>query len=78
MRAGSAIPAADDVERGSGRMLSGAGVDRVPSASRSIPRRNPVADKSPKKSTNKTAAAKTLKEKRVEKKDKAAGKRRSE
>jgi hypothetical protein len=37
-----------------------------------------VADKSPKKTSNKTAAAKTLKEKRVEKKDKTAAKRRSE
>ncbi len=35
-----------------------------------------MADKSPKKSTSKTAATKTLKEKRTEKKDKAAGKRR--
>jgi hypothetical protein len=37
-----------------------------------------MADKSPKKSTGKTAAAKTLKEKRVEKKDKAATKRKAE
>jgi hypothetical protein len=37
-----------------------------------------VADKSPKKSSNKTAAAKTLKEKRVEKKDKTAAKRKAE
>jgi|GEM_PF-926129 len=33
-----------------------------------------VADKSPKKSTPKTAASKSLKEKRAEKKDKAASK----
>ncbi len=50
---------------------------RVPSASRD-PRRNSVADKSPKKSSGKTAAAKTLKEKRVEKKDKTAAKRKAE
>jgi hypothetical protein len=37
-----------------------------------------MADKSPKKSSAKTAAAKTLKEKRVEKKDKTAAKRKSE
>lgn len=37
-----------------------------------------MADKSPKKSTGKTAAAKTLKEKRIEKKDKTAAKRKSE
>jgi hypothetical protein len=38
-----------------------------------------MADKSLKKTSNsKTAAAKTLKEKRVEKKDKTAAKRRSE
>jgi len=37
-----------------------------------------MADKSPKKSTGKTSAAKTLKEKRVEKKDKAAAKRKAE
>lgn len=35
-----------------------------------------MADKSPKKTTNKTAAAKSLKEKRADKKDKAATKRR--
>ena len=35
-----------------------------------------MADKSPKKNTSKTAAAKSLKEKRVEKKTKAAGKNR--
>ena len=35
-----------------------------------------MADKSPKKSTTKTAASKSLKEKRSEKKDKAASKRR--
>ena len=34
-----------------------------------------MADKSPKKSTPKTAASKSLKEKRAEKKDKAATKR---
>ena len=37
-----------------------------------------MADKSPKKSTGKSAAAKTLKEKRVQKKDKAAAKRKAE
>ena len=37
-----------------------------------------MADKSPKKSSAKTAATKTLKEKRTEKKDKTAAKRRSE
>ncbi|MCU1474798.1 MAG: hypothetical protein JWQ92_2866 [Amnibacterium sp.] len=37
-----------------------------------------MSDKSPKKSTAKTAAAKTLKEKRTEKKDKAAAKRRAD
>lgn len=37
-----------------------------------------MADKSPKKTTNKTAAAKTLKEKRLDKKDKTAAKRKSE
>ncbi len=35
-----------------------------------------MADKSPKKSTPKTAASKSLKEKRVEKKSKAASKNR--
>jgi hypothetical protein len=35
-----------------------------------------MADKSPKKSTPKTAASKSLKEKRAEKKSKAAGKDR--
>jgi len=35
-----------------------------------------MADKSPKKSTTKTAASKSLKEKRSDKKDKAASKRR--
>lgn len=37
-----------------------------------------MADKSPKKSSGKSPAAKTLKEKRVEKKDKSAAKRKSE
>lgn len=37
-----------------------------------------MADKSPKKSSSKTAAAKTLKEKRIEKKDKTAAKRKAE
>jgi hypothetical protein len=37
-----------------------------------------MADKSPKKTANKTAAAKTLKEKRLDKKDKTAAKRKSE
>lgn len=38
-----------------------------------------MADKSPKKSTTgKTAAAKSLKEKRADKKDKAASKRKSD
>lgn len=37
-----------------------------------------MADKSPKKTTTKTAAAKTLKEKRIEKKDKTAAKRKAE
>jgi len=37
-----------------------------------------MADKSPKKSGGKTAAAKTLKEKRIEKKDKSAAKRKAE
>jgi hypothetical protein len=37
-----------------------------------------MADKSPKKSAGKTSAAKTLKEKRVDKKDKAAAKRKAE
>jgi hypothetical protein len=37
-----------------------------------------MADKSPKKSAGKTAAAKTLKEKRTEKKDKAASKRKAD
>ena len=36
-----------------------------------------MADKSPKKSTSKTSAAKSLKEKRVEKKDKAAAKKKA-
>ena len=35
-----------------------------------------MADKSPKKSTGKTAASKSLKEKRADKKDKAASKRK--
>ena len=35
-----------------------------------------MAEKSPQKSTGKTAATKTLKEKRVEKQAKAAGKRK--
>jgi len=35
-----------------------------------------MADKSPKKTTSKTAASKSLKEKRAEKKTKAAGKAR--
>jgi hypothetical protein len=39
-------------------------------------RRNTVGEKSPKKSTGKSAATKTLKEKRVAKKDKEAAKRR--
>ena len=37
-----------------------------------------MADKSPKKTTAKTAATKTLKEKRLEKKDKSAAKRKGE
>lgn len=37
-----------------------------------------VADKSPRKSSGKTTASKTLKEKRVEKKDKTAAKRKAE
>jgi hypothetical protein len=37
-----------------------------------------MADKSPKKSAGKTTAAKTLKEKRADKKDKAATKRKAE
>ena len=37
-----------------------------------------MADKSPKKSVSKTAATKTLKEKREAKKDKSAAKRRAE
>lgn len=37
-----------------------------------------MADKSIKKTTSKTAPAKTLKEKRVEKKDKNAAKRKAE
>jgi hypothetical protein len=37
-----------------------------------------MADKSPKKTSGKSAAAKTLKEKRVQKKDKAAAKRKAE
>jgi hypothetical protein len=37
-----------------------------------------MADKSPKKSAGKTTAAKTLKEKREQKKDKAASKRKAE
>ena len=37
-----------------------------------------MANKSPKKSTNKTAATKTLKEKRLDKKDKTAAKRKGE
>jgi hypothetical protein len=37
-----------------------------------------MADKSPKKSSGKTAATKTLKEKRTEKQDKAAAKRKSQ
>ena len=37
-----------------------------------------MADKSIKKSTTKTAASKTLKEKRLDKKDKAANKRKGE
>jgi len=44
----------------------------------SPPRRPTVADKSIKKTTSKTAPAKTLKEKRVEKKDKNAAKRKAE
>ncbi len=36
-----------------------------------------MADKSPKKTTAKTAAAKTLKEKRIDKKEKTAAKRKS-
>lgn len=36
----------------------------------------PMADKSPKKTTTKTAASKSLKEKRADKKDKAASKRK--
>jgi hypothetical protein len=52
---------------------------RVPSPARDPFRGGTtMADKSPKKSSNKTAAAKTLKEKRTEKKDKSAAKRRSE
>lgn len=43
-----------------------------------LSRRNSVADKSPKKSTSKTAATKTLKEKRLDKKDKTAAKRKGE
>ena len=35
-----------------------------------------MADKSPKKSTGKTVASKSLKEKRADKKDKAASKRK--
>ncbi len=35
-----------------------------------------MADKSPKKATAKTAASKSLKEKRADKKDKAANKRK--
>jgi hypothetical protein len=35
-----------------------------------------MADKSPKKTANKTAASKSLKEKRADKKDKAASKRK--
>jgi len=35
-----------------------------------------MADKSPKKSSTKTAASKNLKEKRADKKDKAAAKRK--
>ena len=42
------------------------------------PEEDPMADKSPKKSVGKTEAAKTLKEKRVQKKDKAAAKRRND
>ena len=37
-----------------------------------------MADKSPKKSSGKTVASKTLKEKRTEKKDKTAAKRKAE
>jgi hypothetical protein len=37
-----------------------------------------MGEKSPKKSTAKSTAAKTLKEKRVAKKDKAAAKRRAD
>jgi hypothetical protein len=37
-----------------------------------------MADKSPKKSTGKTSAAKTLKEKREAKKDKASSKRKAD
>lgn len=37
-----------------------------------------MADKSPKKSSSKTAAAKSLKEKRVEKKDKSEAKRKAQ
>ena len=37
-----------------------------------------MADKSPKKSSGKTAAAKSLKEKRVEKKDKSEAKRKAQ
>ncbi len=37
-----------------------------------------MADKSVRKSSDKTAASKTLKEKRLDKKDKAASKRKAE
>jgi hypothetical protein len=37
---------------------------------------DPMADKSPKKSSEKTAASKSLKEMRADKKDKAASKRK--
>ena len=55
--------------RPNGRILVHTGAIRAPN-----PREITMADKSPKKSTSKTAASKSLKEKRADKKSKAASK----
>ena len=55
--------------RRNGRILVHTGAIRAPN-----PREITMADKSPKKSTSKTAASKSLKEKRADKKSKAASK----
>ena len=79
--------AADRLTRaGSGRLRHGFITERTAPLPRAYCRTSAVstdegvvmADKSPKKSAGKTSAAKTLKEKRVDKKDKAAAKRKAE